>query len=236
MSRRTEAVATARLRQPPAAGTPKRTRAPRPSPATGTNAPDATAGAVARIKDEHLALASVLYGLRQATSRIRTHGTPDFRLLFALVDYIIEFPDRLHHPKEDEHLFRALARRCPAARALIAELAAEHVRGDGLIRALDEALKRYARDGSEAFEPFAAAVEHYVAFHWLHMTREEEVLLPLAQRHLTLSDWVRIDAAFRANDNPLAGVKPKARSEMLFRRILDLMPPRATIAPAATPA
>jgi hypothetical protein len=68
------------------------------------------------------------------------------------------------------------------------------------------------------------------------MTREEEVLLPLAQRHLTLSDWVRIDAAFRANDNPLAGVKPKARSEMLFRRILDLMPPRATIAPAATPA
>lgn len=191
------------------------------------------AAAVARIKDEHLALASVLYGLRQATAHIREHGAPDFRLLFALLDYIVEFPERLHHPKEDEYLFRALATRCAGARSLIAELAAEHVRGDALIGALRDALLRYSRVGADAYQPFADAVEDYVAFHWQHMGKEEEVLLPLAQRHLTTEDWSRIDAAFRANDNPLAGLPPKAHTDALFRRILELVPAHAPVATRA---
>jgi hemerythrin-like domain-containing protein len=190
------------------------------------------AAAIARIKDEHLALASVLYGLRHATGRIRKREAPDFPLLFALLDYIIAFPDRLHHPKEDEHLFRALAGRCVEARPLIAELTAEHVGGDQLIGALKDALVRYARVGEDAFGPFAAAVEAYAAFEWQHMGKEEEVLFPLAQRHLLPDDWARIDAAFRANDNPLAGLQPKAHAEALFRRILDLVPPRAPAYPA----
>ena len=193
----------------------------------------ARTAAIARIKDEHLALASVLYGLRHATAHIREHGTPDFRLLFALLDYIVEFPERLHHPKEDHYLFRALATRCADARSLVAELAAEHVRGDALIGTLRDALLDYSRIGAGAFEPFAAAVEDYVAFHWQHMGKEEEVLLPLAQRHLTGEDWARIDAAFRANDNPLAGLKPRAHAELLFRRILDLVPARPAIAASA---
>jgi hemerythrin-like domain-containing protein len=102
-----------------------------------------------------------------------------------------------------------------------------------LIGALRDALLRYSRVGTDAYEPFAVAVEEYVAFHRQHMGKEEEVLLPLAQRHLTAEDWTRIDAAFRANDHPLAGLEPRARAELLFRRILDLVPMPGTIAASA---
>lgn len=171
--------------------------------------------------------------MRQATARIRGQHAPDFRLLFALVDYIVAFPERLHHPKEDEHLFRALARRCADARPLLAELSAEHARGDELIGTLSGALARYAREGMAAFEPFAAAVDDYAAFHGRHMGKEEELVLPLAQRQLSADDWASIDAAFRANDNPRAGMSPKAHVDALFRRVLDLLPAHAS---AGTPA
>jgi hemerythrin-like domain-containing protein len=182
-----------------------------------------TALAIRIIKDEHLAIASVLYGLRQKVRRIRDEdGAPDFALLSAMLDYIVAFPERLHHPKESLHLFAALAERSPAARPLVAELEAEHGRGDRMIRELRAALRHYRDAGATALPAFAAAVDVYADFHWQHMTKEEEVLLPEAERHLTPADWDRIGTAFRANDNPLLGVRPRDEAEVMYRRILLL--------------
>jgi len=178
--------------------------------------------AIRILKDEHLAIASVLYSLRHAVRQVREHGAaPNFRLLGAILDYIEAFPERLHHPKEDAFLFAALAERCADAKPLIATLADEHGRGDALIRGLRERLS-CCRGAGPAFDAFAEAVDAYVAFHWRHMTREEEVLLPLALRHLNAADWDRIGAAFRANDNPLVGLTGRQDLDRLFRTILDL--------------
>lgn len=181
--------------------------------------------AIRILRDEHLALAAVLYGLRWLVRRIRDEGAaPDFRLLHAILDYVAEFPEALHHPKEDRYLFAAVAARDARGRALVAELAAEHEQGAALIRALQAALVAYARDGTAAMAAFADAAEAYADFHAGHMRKEEERLLPLAQRCLGADDWARIDAAFRDNDNPLFGLKPREQCEALFRRILELAP------------
>ncbi len=184
----------------------------------------AAAAAIALLKDEHLAIASVLYGLRSAIGRIRDGGAPDFRLLRALLDYIVGFPERLHHPKEDRYLFAALVRRDPGASPLIEALQAEHALGAAMIAALAQALATYAAEGTSRFIEFACAADAYVDFHWRHMTREEDVLLPLALRRLTQGDWAEIARAFRDNDNPLSGVKPRDEAEALYRRILALVP------------
>ncbi len=54
------------------------------------------------------------------------------------------------------------------------------------------------------------------------MEREEDRLLPIAETHLTVEDWARVSTAFRANDNPLEGIRPKQEAEILYRRILSL--------------
>lgn len=208
-------------------------RAPAPAPVRDRDSP-AAASAIRIIENEHLAIACVLYGLRAAVRHIREGAAPDFRLLRALADYVVAFPERLHHPKESAHLFAMLAARSPEARPLVAALDAEHERGAALIAGLVDDLGAYATRGAPAFARFADAAESYADFHWRHMMAEEESLLPLARRHLTDEDWERVAAAFRANDNPLAGLGPKAETDRLFQRVLALAPSlsRAAAQPA----
>lgn len=228
----------ARTIKPIAANTSGRgvTRARSPQPSSAR--PPAAVIAIRALKDEHLAIASVLFGLRLAVGRIRDDGiAPDFRLLQALLDYIVAFPERLHHPKESRHLFAALASRCPEARKLTDELEAEHARGAALIESLKASLATYRRE-PQALEAFVRAVNTYADFHGRHMEKEESLVFPLAQKCLVASDWERIAAAFLENDNPLRGIRPKREVESLFLRILTLLPgkPEAKAGKSRAPA
>jgi hypothetical protein len=55
------------------------------------------------------------------------------------------------------------------------------------------------------------------------MRKEEDRLLPLAERHLQAEDWKAIDAAFSANADPMAGMRERD-FEQLFTRIANLAP------------
>lgn len=192
--------------------------------------------AIQIIRDEHLAIAAVVYSLRQLVRHMRDDGQePNFRLLHAMLDYIVEYPDRWHHPKENDYLFAALRRRNAKAAGLIDELEREHAAGEGLIEELKSGLTRFEHGEAGAFAPFAAAVEHYAQFQWDHMRKEEDILMPLAERSLTAEDWQAIARAFQENDNPLYGIKPKEQAEALYRRILSLAPPPAGLGPSPNP-
>lgn len=176
------------------------------------------------IRDEHRAFAAVLHGLLYVVEQVRSRGeAADFTVLRAMLDYIEAFPEKLHHPKEDEYLYRLLRRRAPEAGPILDELEEEHRRGRELIARLGETLRAYEFD-AQAFAPFAAAVSAYADFHWAHMRKEEDLALPLAERSLTPQDWQEIDAAFRSNDDPLVGVDAQREMRELFRRIIHLAP------------
>ena len=176
------------------------------------------------IKEEHTAIAAVLYSLQYVVRKIDEGEQPDFRLLHAMLDYIVEYPERWHHPKEDRFLFKILRERSREAVPIIETLEAEHVLGNELIKDLTQALMRYERGEQTEFAGFKSAVDTYADFHWKHMSKEEDVLLPLAEKSLSDADWDHIGEAFRENDNPLFGLKPKEQSEELFQRILNLAP------------
>jgi len=179
--------------------------------------------AIQIIKDEHFAIAAVMYCLRYLVRQMRDHGeAPNFPLLHAILDYIVSYPDRWHHPKENDYLFAAVRQRSREGDALIARLEQEHRDGHPRIEGLKECLNGFERAGKA--EPFYAAAEAYAETEWEHMRREEDELMPLAERVLTVEDWQRIFEAFRENDNPLYGLKPKDDAERLYQRILSLAP------------
>ena len=180
--------------------------------------------AISILKSEHRSLSAVLHGLKQLAkdaqdARVR----PEFKVFRAMLHYIDEYPERLHHPKEDEHLFARLARRAPATHAQIAELQAEHVRGATLVRDLERALVLFEDAWPGGARDFQAAADAYAEFHWKHMRKEEEQLLPLAERYLQPEDWAAIDAAFAGNTDPIAGLRER-EFEHLFTRIANLAP------------
>ena len=140
-----------------------------------------------------------------------------------MIYYIDQFPERLHHPKEDQYLFALLAARAPQTKDLVEELRAEHVRGATLIRDLEQALVGLEVGWQGGARAFSAAVDAYAQFHWNHMRKEEQKLLPLAERFLTAEDWREIDAAFAGNNDPIADLREQD-FEKLFSRIVTLAP------------
>jgi hemerythrin-like domain-containing protein len=184
------------------------------------------------IREEHRSLSAVTQSLRALARDARDRGrAPDYELFTVILDYIEGFSDRFHHPKEDEHLFAALRRRCAEAGEALDVLERDHARGDELTRDLRFLLSRCRVGGAAALEAFAAAVEEYVEFYWRHMRLEEDVVLPLAERTLTEADWQPIDAAFRANEDPLFGARPREEFRKLFQLIVNLAPAPVGVGP-----
>lgn len=184
------------------------------------------------ILDEHRSIAAVLHGLIYQMREVTERGAqPDFKVLKAMLDYIVSFPEKLHHPKEDEYLFKALRARRPDAAAAIEKLEAEHARGDELIRDLQDRLVAYEKVGASAAAAFRRAIEAYADFHWQHMRQEEDEVLPLAREALTDEDWQAIGRAFKDNDDPLFGIKPKEELDKLFSRIVQITPPPIGVGP-----
>ncbi len=194
------------------------------------------ATALSIIRDEHRSLTAVIRSLSYLAREARDRGgEPDYELFTMILDYIDAFPNRFHHPKEDEHLFKAVRQRSDEASSVLDELEAEHGRGDDLVRELRYLLSRCRVGGATAVNAFVAAVEQYAEFHWKHMRKEEDIVMPLAERMLTEADWQTVDAAFRANEDPLLGTKPKEEFRRLFQLILSVAPPPVGVGPIPEP-
>ena len=116
--------------------------------------------AIAIIQDEHRAITAVVEGLRHLVAEIAAgRMAPDHALLGALFHYIEEFPERLHHPKEDDFLFARLRVRRPDAAPLLDGLHREHEHRARAVRRAEGgvgALPRRPR-GAAAVSPRASS-------------------------------------------------------------------------------
>jgi hemerythrin-like domain-containing protein len=187
--------------------------------------------AIAIIQDEHRAITAVVEGLRQLVTGFSA-GTmaPDHTVLAALFHYIERFPERLHHPKEDEYLFARLRLRRPDAAPLLDGLHREHEIGRERFAELKAKWERFRADPA-ALTPFAEGVERYAHFHWQHMRREEDEVLPLAAAALAPEDWEAIDAAFASNNDPIVGIPASRAFRELFRHLVAILPPPLGVGP-----
>ena len=178
--------------------------------------------AIAIIQDEHRAITAVVEALRHLVAEFAAgRMAPDHAVLAALFDYIEQFPERLHHPKEDDFLFARLRVRRPEAAPLLDALHREHEIGRERFADLKAIYERYRGDPATLAD-FAEAVERYSHFHWKHMRREEDEVMPLAAQSLTDEDWAAIDAAFASNSDPIVGVPARKEFRELFRRLAAL--------------
>jgi hemerythrin-like domain-containing protein len=167
--------------------------------------------AIAILKGEHRSISAVVSGLKDLAHMAHdASARPDFTVFRAMLRYIDEYPERLHHPKEDEFL-------------LIKELEAEHVEGAKRVRELERSLLFLEDRWPVGSREFCDLVDGYAQFHWNHMRKEEEKILPLAEAHLIETDWRVIEDAFAGNADPIADLREKD-FQVLFSRIASIAP------------
>ena len=189
--------------------------------------------AVAIIEDEHRTITAVVEGLRRIVADIAAgRRAPDHRLLGVLFEYIEAFPERLHHPKEDDYLFARLRARRPDAAPLLDSLHHEHEIGYVRFKELKALYEAYAADPSN-LPALVEKVDRYAHFHWKHMRREEDEVIPLARDALLPEDWAAIDAAFESNSDPVVGVPARKEFRELLRTLAAILPPPLGVGPEA---
>ena len=157
------------------------------------------------IREEHAALSAMLRSLALMIER----GPGDqperfFDVLRAMLFYIDEFPERIHHPKESDLLFPRLVRVAPELLGVVSRLEAEHASGQDRVRELQHLLLAWELLGESRRLEFTGAAQIYLAFYLAHMHTEEVELLPRAESLLDEEDWLaRNNALGRRRARPL---------------------------------
>lgn len=178
------------------------------------------------IRDEHAALAAMLRSLGMMVERGPDKDPESFfDVLRAMLFYIDEFPERLHHPKESTLLFPPVARLAPQTMETITRLEQDHANGESAVRELQHLLLAWELLGDSRRAAFDQAAKRYQDFYLEHMRLEETQILPVALRVLKETDWEQLDAAFATNCDPLTGKYPHDPAyDRLFTRIVTLAP------------
>jgi hemerythrin-like domain-containing protein len=178
------------------------------------------------IRNEHAALSAMVRSLSMMVER---GPGPDprsyFEVLRAMLFYLDEFPERLHHPKETELLFPAVARGAPETAEAIARLDADHERSERAVPDLLHKLVAWELLGEPRRAAFELALQRHIDFYLEHMLLEETVVLPAAEQVLTAAEWEALDEAFGRNQDPLTGrFPPTGPYTRLFSTILNKAP------------
>ena len=144
---------------------------------------------------------------------------PDF--FNAVFDYIENFVNQAHHPKEDSYLFRLVRQRSDRADTLLRRLETDHHNGPAKLKALRASMGRAAQ--GETTE-FTQALRDYTQGLKSHIQIEERDLIPIAKEVLTADDWTEINRAFLDNKDPLFGEQARQGFRQLYHRIAALAP------------
>ena len=178
------------------------------------------------IRDEHASLAAMLQSMRMLVERGPDEGRKNFfDVVRAMLFYIDEYPERLHHPKESNLLFPKVVKTSPKVLGAIDRLERDHMYSEKAARELQHLLMAWELLGPSRRAAFQEAFTKYIDFYLDHMKLEEEVILPEAEKTLSAADWAEIDAAFEKNADPLTGkYPPTTEYENLFSLIVQRAP------------
>ncbi len=178
------------------------------------------------IRDEHASLAAMLQSMRMMVERGPADNPENFfDVMRAMLFYIDEFPERLHHPKESNLLFPRVAKAVPQVMGTVDRLERDHMHSERSVRDVQHLLLSWELLGESRHQAFTDAFKQYVDAYLEHMRLEEEVILPEAEKVLTEADWKELDAAFETNCDPLTGkYPPDPAYDRLFTRIVMRAP------------
>jgi hemerythrin-like domain-containing protein len=138
------------------------------------------------LQQEHEVIKRMLKVLGAMADEARTGGRLEPADLQAVLEFIRTFADRCHHGKEEGCLFPAMeAAGVPREGGPIGVMLAEHELGRGFVRQMQAAADALAKGDAAATEALLSAAQGYISLLEQHIDKEDNVLYPIANMHLT---------------------------------------------------
>lgn len=143
---------------------------------------------------EHKNLGKLLDIIETEITAFDAGDKPDYELVQEVLDYLLTYPDMVHHPKEDA-MMRRLNEVDPDAQFTIGDLEREHANLGAAIRRFKAAVANVLHDETLPRDWFSQLAREFVAFQKKHMHMEEVVFFPDVIRAFSDTDWDAAQAA-----------------------------------------
>jgi len=175
---------------------------------------------LAVLRQDHANMARLLDALDRQIAVSAAGRAIDLDIVGAIADYVLEYPDRFHHPVEDMVL-DALRQRDAAAAKPLEGLEREHQRIGNLSREFHAAVGALRADEPARREDFLKTARAFVAAMRDHVAREDNDLFSAAEATLTADDLEALAGRLPGLDDPLFGAADRASYLRLRQDILD---------------
>jgi hemerythrin-like domain-containing protein len=170
---------------------------------------------------DHINFSRLLNALERQVDTLKDGGMPDFEIMLDTIDYLQNYADLYHHPREDL-IFRFHLERSDVARDEVNELRRQH-------RALWESTNRVrlAIDGIlhgdiVQREVFIEHISAYVNQQQEHLNAEEGYILPLLRQLFQAQDWEQLNRSLPFRADPLFGPSVDQQYRALYTRIVNV--------------
>jgi hemerythrin-like domain-containing protein len=149
--------------------------------------------AIETLMTEHRLIEQVLDALVGFADEIRRQDATAKEELGRFVVFLREFADRCHHGKEEGVLFEAMVRSgFPRDGGPIAVMLHDHAQGRALIGALAHAAEKPGDWSGEDRQRIAEAAYAYSDLLHAHIHKEDAILYPMAEQHLSPEAMERV--------------------------------------------
>jgi hemerythrin-like domain-containing protein len=170
------------------------------------------------LHQDHVHMARLLGLLSAQLDLIHDAGSPDYELMLNIVEYNEEYPDRIHHPKEDV-IYRAYLEKSDEDRDIIEALLEEHVRLIQETCDFHQTLTLVMQGAVMSRDEIEREARTYIQHQREHLNTEEVRVFPLIDRTLDQADWRRITKQAKKARDPLFGSQVSERYRALYEFI-----------------
>jgi hemerythrin-like domain-containing protein len=156
--------------------------------------------------EEHKAVKVILDALASMCRKLGSGEKVDPDHFEKVIVFIKNVADRGHHMKEEDLLFARMESAGVSREEMLADtITTEHDLSRGYIRGISDALVSYSMGDMSAGRVISENATSYVNLLRDHIVKEEEVIFPLADKHLPDEVQRELVAAFEKIDSDVIG-------------------------------
>ncbi|WP_415894011.1 hemerythrin domain-containing protein [Neptuniibacter sp. PT8_73] len=174
---------------------------------------------LAELHQDHVNLNKLLVILRQKVNQLKAGQQPNFSLMADLIDYISNYADGHHHPREDK-MYKCLADRNPELDKHLFNCAKDHEALKSSSLQLKEAVHGILHDSVMPMDEFAGLLDDFVSLQMAHLNFEEGQLFPMIQEVVSDKELAMIEKQLPKQEDPLFGEVQAREYTALYKELM----------------
>lgn len=174
---------------------------------------------VAELHQDHINLSKLLDILASKSDKLKEGGDPSFSLISDVIDYIANYAEQNHHPREDR-MYEYFKGRDTKLDIVMEKCLKEHEMLKGSGHQLLDVIDGILHDSVLPMEQFIEKLDAFVKNERRHLDLEEAEIFPLIEAIAMDKDWAALQEMIPAVEDPLFGERQADAYKALFKELM----------------